>query len=184
LLGADCKPRDEVLVGVVGQSYQLTAVYFYSTLITIIALIVGSLFSNQLVAAQESPSFECLAAYSKAKGFNEPEFDKVDYDSNRDDCTQAIGKFASKVRSDIIEKMSEVSTDKKQTACINEKFTSDDTFVNNIIKGEALASLDDKEKSEKLQGIEKFAEEFITSAISACLELADEQEEISNTPEN
>jgi hypothetical protein len=151
----------------------------YSHLIIVITI---TLWNNQQIAAQDSPSFDCLAAYSKEKGFNEPEFDKVDYDSNRDECTKAIGKFAGKVRSDIVEKMAEVSTDKKQTECINGKFTSDDTFVNNIIKGEALASLDDKEKSEKLQGIEKFAEEFITSAISACLELHEEQEDIL-TPE-
>lgn len=66
--------------------------------------------------------------------------------------------------------MSEISSDPKQTKCINAKFTSDDTFVNNIIKGEALASLSgDKEKSEKLSAVESFAEEFITSAISSCL---------------
>jgi hypothetical protein len=159
----------------------LFTIFLRSSLLTIIALIV---LHNQLVAADDSPSFECLAAYSKAKGFNEPEFDKVDYDSNRDDCTKAIAKFASKVRSDIIDKMSEISTDKKQTTCINEKFTSDDTFVNNIIKGEALASLDDKGKPEKLKGIEKFAEEFITSAISACLEFTEEQEDNPNSQVN
>ena len=65
--------------------------------------------------------------------------------------------------------MSEISSDPEQTRCINAKFTSDDTFVNNIIKGEALASLSDKEKSEKLSAVESFAEEFITSAISSCL---------------
>lgn len=144
-------------------------------------LVTIALWNNQQIAAEDSPSFECLAAYSKLKGFNEPEFDKVDYDSTREECTKAIEKFAGKVRGDIIEKMSEISTDKKQTECINGKFTGDDTFVNNIIKGEALASVDDKEKSEKLQGIEKFAEEFITSAISRCLE---EQEEIPDTREN
>jgi hypothetical protein len=66
--------------------------------------------------------------------------------------------------------MSEISTDPKQSECIKGKFTNDDTFVNNIIKGEALASLDDKEKSEKLSEIEKFAEEFITTAITSCYE--------------
>lgn len=68
--------------------------------------------------------------------------------------------------------MTEVSTDKTQTLCINEKFTKDDMFVNNIIKGEALASSDEKEKSEKLREIEKFAEDFITSAITSCFEQA------------
>jgi len=65
--------------------------------------------------------------------------------------------------------MSEISSDPKQTRCINAKFTNDDTFVNNIIKGEALAALGEKEKSEKLSAVETFAEEFITSAISSCL---------------
>lgn len=70
--------------------------------------------------------------------------------------------------------MAEVSTDKKQSKCIMGKFTVDDEFVNNIIKGEALAASEDKEKSEKLREIEKFAEEFITSAITTCFELHDE----------
>lgn len=66
--------------------------------------------------------------------------------------------------------MSEVSSDTEQTACINRKFTDDETFVNNIIRGEALAAVDDKEKSDKLLAIEKFAEEFITTAITKCFE--------------
>lgn len=126
------------------------------------------MLSSQQIAAIDSPTFECLAAYSKAKGATEPEFD-VKYDSTQDECKRAIAMFSEKVRSDIIEKMAEVSGEKKQTQCINGKFTSDDTFVNNIIKGEALASLDDKGKSEKLLAIEKFAEEFITAAITSCL---------------
>ncbi len=121
----------------------------------------------------ETPSFECLAAYSKLKGLSEPEFDKVTYDSKKPECVTAIKKFSDKIRGDIIEKMAEVSTDKKQTECINGKFTNDDTFVNNIIKGEALAAVDPKEKSEKLSAVEGFAEEFITSAISACLSFSE-----------
>jgi hypothetical protein len=138
----------------------------------LIFLITITSWNNQQIAASDSPSLECLASYSKAKGFNEPEFDKIDYDSSREECTRAIAAFAAKIRSDIIEKMSEVSQDKTQVGCINGKFTNDDTFVNNIIKGEALASLDESEKSDKLRDIEKFAEEFITSAISTCLEVA------------
>lgn len=130
-----------------------------------------ALWNIQQCTASENPSFECLASYSKAKGFNEPEFDGVSYDSAQEECSKAIAMFAGKVRSDIVEKMAEISTDKKQIECINGKFNDDDTFVNNIIKGEALASLDGKEKSEKLRGIEKFAEEFITTAITSCLEV-------------
>lgn len=114
-----------------------------------------------------------MAAYSKAKGFNEPEFN-VDYDSGEEECTKSIASFAAKVRSDIIEKMAEVSTDKKQSQCIRGKFNDDDIFVNNIIKGEALAASEDKDKSAKLTEIEKFAEEFITSAITTCFEVHDE----------
>ena len=66
--------------------------------------------------------------------------------------------------------MAEITSDPHQSKCIKGKFTDDDTFVNNIIKGEALASIDDKEKSQKLSDIEKFAEEFITTAITTCLE--------------
>lgn len=117
-----------------------------------------------------SPPYECLASYAKAKGFGEPEFDAVKYDSTQKECVEAIAKFNDKVRGDIIEKMVEVTTDKKQSECIKGKFTQDDMFVNNIIKGEALAAVDDKDKSEKLRGIEKFAEEFITTAITACLQ--------------
>lgn len=138
-----------------------------------IILITIGLWNIQQITAggdDSNPTFECLAAHSKAKGFNEPEFDGVNYDGTQEECTKAIAAFTDKVRSDIVEKMSEISTDKKQTECINGKFTSDDTFVNNIIKGEALASVDDKEKSDKLREIEKFAEEFITSAISSCFE--------------
>lgn len=127
--------------------------------------------SCNFAAGDESPTYECLAAYSKAKGFNEPEFNAVNYDSKEENCTNAIATFSAKVRKDVVEKMSEISSDKKQSDCINEKFTNDDTFVNNIIKGEALASLDSKEKSEKLHEIEKFAEEFITTAITSCFEL-------------
>lgn len=137
-----------------------------------IILATVALWSVQQIFAGDSPSYECLAAYSKAKGFSEPEFDSVNYDSSNEECTKAIATFTAKVRGDIIEKMAEVSTDKQQTECINGKFNDDDTFVNNIIKGEALASLDDKAKSEKLRGIEKFAEEFITSAITTCLEVS------------
>lgn len=122
----------------------------------------------------EGPSFECLAAYSKSRGFNEPEFASVTYDSTQQDCVAAIKKFSDKVRSDIIEKMSEVASDAEQTKCINGKFINDDTFVNNIIKGEALASQSgDKEKSDKLSAVESFAEEFITTAISTCLGVKD-----------
>lgn len=135
-----------------------------------IVLVILTLWQSQQVDAGDGPSFECLAAYSKSKGFNDPDFESVSYDSTREECATAIKSFAGKVRADIIEKMSEVSTEPKQTACINDKFNSDDTFVNNIIKGEALASVDDKEKSEKLRAIEKFAEEFITTAITSCLE--------------
>lgn len=133
-----------------------------------ITVIIVTLWNCQQITSSESPSFECLASYSKAKGFNEPEFN-VDYDSTLEECTKAIAAFTAKVRSDIVEKMSEISAEKKQTQCINSKFTNDDTFVNNIIRGEAMASLDDKGKSEQLRDIEKFAEEFITSAISSCL---------------
>lgn len=124
--------------------------------------------SQVTVAGDENPSYECLAAYSKAKGFNEPEFEGVNYDSTQEECTKAIAAFGDKIRKDVVEKMSEVSTDRAQSECIKGKFTNDDTFVNNIIKGEALASLDDKEKSEKLSEIEKFAEDFITMAITSC----------------
>lgn len=141
-------------------------IYIYSHLI----LLIFISWSSGQIATNEGASFECLAAYSKAKGFNEPEFDVVNYDSTQEQCMKAISVFADKIRSDIFEKMAEISTDKKQTQCINAKFTSDDTFVNNIIKGEALASSDEKEKSDKLRDIEKFAEDFITSAITLCLE--------------
>jgi hypothetical protein len=135
-------------------------------------ILIIALWNVQQIAAvgDNNPSFECLAAHSKAKGFVEPEFDAVNYDSTQEECTTAIAAFTAKVRSDIVEKMSEISTDKKQSECISGKFTNDDTFVNTIIKGEALASLDGKEKSEKLRDIEKFAEEFITSAITSCLD--------------
>lgn len=124
----------------------------------------------------EGPSFECLAAYSKLRGFNEPEFAHVTYDSEQRDCVMAIKKFTDKIRSDIIEKMAEVASEKEQTQCINGKFINDDTFVNNIIKGEALASQSgDKEKSEKLSAVESFAEEFITTAISTCLGARDDK---------
>lgn len=143
-------------------------------------LAIATLWSNRVIAANDGPSFECLAAYSKAKGSDEPEFEAVAYDSKQEECTTAIGVFSDKIRSDIYEKMAEISTDPKQTECINGKFKNDDTFVDNIIKGEALASVDDKEKSEKLRDIEKFAEEFITKAISACLAAShDENEEKS-----
>lgn len=139
-----------------------------------IVLIIITLWNvPQITAAagdDNNPSFECLAAHSKARGFNEPEFDAVNYDATQEECSKAIAVFADKVRSDVIEKMAEISTDKKQSECINGKFTDDDTFVDNIIKGEALASVDEKEKSDKLREIEKFAEEFITSAITACLD--------------
>ncbi|CAG9801165.1 unnamed protein product [Chironomus riparius] len=136
------------------------------TIITLTTLLL--LWNIDLISCEE-PSFECLAAYSKSRGLNEPEFNHVTYDSSQPQCVAALRQFTDKIRSDIIEKMSEISTDPSQTRCINAKFTSDDTFVNNIIKGEALASLGDKEKSEKLSAVESFAEEFITSAISSCL---------------
>lgn len=139
-----------------------------------IILIIISLWHVVEIIGSDSPSYECLASYAKAKGFNEPEFDGVDYDSTQEECSKAITAFAAKVRSDVIEKMAEVATDKMQTECINGKFNDDDMFVNNIIKGEALASLDDKDKSEKLRGIEQFAEEFITTAITTCLEFHEE----------
>ncbi|CRL03732.1 CLUMA_CG016240, isoform A [Clunio marinus] len=132
------------------------------------------LWCNEKVEADENPSFECLASYSKAKGFNEPEFDGVNYDDKKEECVKAIKAFKAKVRGDIIEKMAEVTTDKQQAKCINEKFTKEDMFVDNIIKGEALASVDDKDKSDKLRDIEKFAEDFITSAITSCLEIQGE----------
>lgn len=129
------------------------------------------LCSQQPITANSfGPSFECLAAYSKEKGFNEPEFDAVAYDSHKAECVAAIATFAGKVRSDIVEKMSEVSSDEDKTACINRKFTDDETFVNNIIRGEALAAVDDKAKSDKLRDVEKFAEDFITEAITKCFE--------------
>jgi hypothetical protein len=119
----------------------------------------------------EGPSFECLASYSKSKGLSEPEFEKITYDSTKEDCVQAIKNFSDKVRADIIEKMNEVATDSKQSECIKAKFTSDDTFVNNIIKGEAFAAIEEKEKSDKLREVENFAEEFITTAISSCIQI-------------
>lgn len=126
------------------------------------------LWNIKLISCDE-PSFECLAAHAKSKGLNEPEFDRVIYDSQRKECTIAIKKFSDKIRNDIIEKMADVTSDRKQSECIRGKFINDDTFVNNIIKGEALAAIDGKEKSDKLSGVESFAEEFITSAISSCL---------------
>lgn len=138
-----------------------------------VLLITITLWTIQQVFSSDSPSYECLAAYSKAKGLSEPEFEAITYDSTQEECTKAIAAFSAKVRSDIVEKMAEVSTDKKQTQCINGKFTNDDVFVNNIIKGEALASSNDKEKSHKLRDIEKFAEEFITASITSCIEVHD-----------
>lgn len=144
-----------------------------------IILIAIALWNVSQITAggDNNPTFECLAAHSKANGFNEPEFDFVDYDGTQEECTTAITAFTAKVRGDIVEKMAEISTDAKQSECINGKFTNDDIFVNNIIKGEALASLDDKEKSDKLREIEKFAEEFITSAITTCFETEVHEEE-------
>jgi hypothetical protein len=136
----------------------------------ILAIITLWNIAQITAGGDENPSYECLAAYSKAKGFLEPEFDGVNYDSTQEECTKAIATFSEKIRKDVVEKMSEISTDKVQSECIKGKFTNDDTFVNNIIKGEALASLDDKEKSEKLREIETFAEEFITKAITSCFE--------------
>lgn len=136
--------------------------------VTLITITVLLLWHIDFVSS-DTPSYDCLAAYSKLKGLSEPEFDTVTYDSQRPECVTAIKKFSDKIRGDIIEKMAEVASDKKQTDCINGKFINDDTFVNNIIKGEALAAIDPKEKSAKLSAVEGFAEEFITSAISACL---------------
>jgi hypothetical protein len=138
----------------------------------LIILAIITLWNSVQITAggDDNPSYECLAAYSKAKGFLEPEFDGVNYDNTQEECTKAIATFSDKIRKDVVEKMSEISTDKVQSECIKGKFTNDDTFVNNIIKGEALASLDDKEKSEKLREIETFAEEFITKAITSCFE--------------
>lgn len=126
-------------------------------------------------STSDSPSFECLAAYAKSKGFNEPEFDHIDNSTAKsEECSEGLVKFIASIRSDITEKMSEVSSDKKQSECINGKFTKDDTFVNNILKGEALAALDttDSEKSDKLRDVESFAEEFITKAITSCLDVS------------
>jgi hypothetical protein len=156
-------------------SSELLKIIFYSRSIIVLIVTITICCIQQSKASDERPSLECLASYSKSKGFNEPEFDSIDYDSTREECKKAIEEFSARVRGDIVEKMSEISTDKEQTTCINDKFTKDDTFVNNIIKGEALASLDDKEKSEKLKGIENFAEEFITSAITACLEIKEKE---------
>lgn len=140
-----------------------------TTLIRITFALV--LLWNIELISTDTPPFECLAAYSKAKGLNEPEFGSVTYDSTRQECVEAIKNFSDKIRNDIIEKMAEIASDKKQTDCINGKFVNDDTFVNNIIKGEALAAVDPKEKSAKLSAVESFAEEFITSAISECLSI-------------
>lgn len=135
---------------------------------TLITLAFVLLWNFGLISS-ETPSFECLAAYSKAKGIKEPEFERVTYDSKKQECVEAIKNFSDKIRGDIIEKMAEVASEKKQTDCINGKFTNDDTFVDNIIKGEAFAAIDPKEKSAKLSAVESFAEEFITAAISECL---------------
>lgn len=142
----------------------------YSHLIVVVSI---ALCCCREITASDSPSFECLAAYSKAKGFIEPEFD-VKYDSGSEECTKNIAKFSAQVRKDIVEKMAEVSSDKKQSECIMKKFTDDDVFVNNIIKGEALAASEEKEKSDKLRVVEKFAEEFITTAITTCFEVHEE----------
>lgn len=143
--------------------------YFYTPYRNIAIITVFLFLCNIQVILCESPSFECLAAYSKSRGLAEPEFDHVSYDYSRPECVNALKQFTDKIRSDIIEKMSGISSEPKQMKCINAKFTKDDTFVNNIIKGEALASLGDKEKSGKLSAVEHFAEEFITSSISSCL---------------
>jgi len=140
-------------------------------LIAFISVALSQGASSQDAASNSvRPSFECLAAYSKSKGLGEPEFDGVAYDSNQEECTNGIKAFSDNVRKDIFAKMEEVATDKTQLECINGKFTNDDKFVNNIIKGEALASLEEKEKSNKLRDIEKFAEEFITEAITTCFD--------------
>lgn len=117
----------------------------------------------------ERPSFECLAIYSKLKGFSELEFETAELKEQPEECDKSIEKFSAKVREDIISKLTEISSEEEQKNCVKKTIENDESLLNNIIKGEALSLLESSDKiSLKLNTVERNAENLITQIITSC----------------
>lgn len=129
------------------------------------------LFSFSLaLPIPEPPIFNCLAAYAKTKGINDPVFDAVDYDSSKEECVTLRHKFISNIRKEIRSKINEAEILPKYSKCIYEKMTGSEPFVNSIIKA---AALEYSGQTGQLNNTVNTVLEYINSSVVSCKSFAD-----------
>lgn len=127
--------------------------------------------STSTILTAEIPTnhaFRCLAAYAKTKGITDPAFDSIDYDSSNEECIQLRQKFISDVRKEIRSKIDEAEIQPKYSACIYEKLTGSESFVNSIIKSAALEYSGRVEELGKLRSTVDTVLDYIKGSVVAC----------------
>lgn len=108
-------------------------------------------------------AFQCLGAYAKTKGITDPAFDSIDYDSSKEECIQLRHKFISDVRKEIRSRIDEVKIEPRYSACVYEKLTGDEYFINSILKTSALEYHERRSRSTADTILE-----YIQSSVVAC----------------
>lgn len=113
-------------------------------------------------------TFNCLAAYAKAKGTSDPAFDLVDYDSSTEECVQIRQKFISEVRKEVREKISEADIPSRHTNCIYKKLVESESFVNSLIKAAALEYSGSLEQVGRFKNTVDTVLDFVKSSVVYC----------------
>lgn len=140
-------------------------------------IVIATISMTLTAEISSRQAFQCLAAYAKTKGITDPAFDTIDYDSSKEECIQLRHRFISDVRKEIRTKINEAEIQPKYSACIYEKLTGSDSFVNSIIKSAALEYSGEKMQIGKLRSTVDTVLDYIKSSVVACKSDADFGEE-------
>lgn len=124
--------------------------------------------SVAICASLPNTSFNCLAAYAKAKGISDPMFESIDYDISSDECVEIRQKFIGEIRREIRSKIAESEILPKHSNCVYEKLTASESFVDSLIKA---AALENSGSSEQVGGLKRTVDtvlDFVKSSLVYC----------------
>lgn len=124
--------------------------------------------SATISAQIPSTTFNCLGAYAKTQGINDPVFESIDYNSSKEECVEIRQKFISEVRREIRAKIFEADILPKHRNCIYEKLTGSESFVNSLIKAAALEYSGLSDQVGRLKSTVDAVLEFVKSSVVHC----------------
>lgn len=131
-------------------------------------IFVTMAIASTICAQVPSTTFNCLGAYAKLQGINDPLFDSIDYNSSKDECIEIRQKFISEVRREIRAKISDAEILPKHRNCIYEKLTGSESFVNSLIKAAALEHSGLSDQIGRLKSAVETVLEFVKSSVVYC----------------